>query len=119
MGQIMTAQTVDTSLARELTLFIENDGTLYRQMYRSIVKNYARKVVKRVYNRTQAIRGVVHLVNEGIVRYRREFGLPPVNQATKESAAKQILSGMAEEIRMEVKALKAAAKLKKPAPRRR
>jgi hypothetical protein len=42
-----------------------------------------------------------------------------VNQATKESAAKQILSGMAEEIRMEVKALKAAAKLKKPAPRRR
>lgn len=96
----------DKDTARELVLFIENDGQLYRQMYQPIILNFAKKVVKRTFNRQLAIKGVVNLVNEGIVRYRREFGLAPVNQSTKELAARTILSGMTEEIRATVSALK-------------
>lgn len=103
----------------EIVLFIENDGTLYRRMYQPIVKNLAKKVVKKTYQHTLAVKGVVHLVNEGIRKYRKEFGMEGareyglatgVSQATKEAAAKEILRGMTEEIREEVKRLKKGRK---------
>lgn len=100
----------DHITARELVLYIENDGTLYRQMYRPIVQNYAKKVVKRKYNRQLAVKGVVNLVNEGIRRYRKEFGLSQVSAATKHAAAKTILSGMIGEIRDAVRDIRAGRK---------
>lgn len=97
----------DKYAVNEIVLFIENDSTLYRQMYQPIVKNYAKRVVKGTYNKELAIKGVVGLVNEGIRRYRREFGEAGareyglgrgVSMQTKREAARQILSGMREEI---------------------
>lgn len=82
-------------------------------MYRPIVLNFAKKVVKRSFNRTLAIKGVVNLVNVGIAKYRKEFGLPAVSQATKESCARQLLSGMVEEVRIETKKLILAKASKK------
>ncbi len=99
----------------EIVLYIENDSTLYRRMYQPIVKNLAAKVIKKTYKHDLAVKGVVHLVNEGIRKYRKEFGLegardyglgPGVSQATKEAAAREILRGMTEEIRSVVKQIK-------------
>lgn len=100
---------------QEIVLYIENDSTLYRRMYQPIVRNLAAKVVKKTYKHDLAVKGVVHLVNEGIRKYRKEFGLegareyglgPGVSQATKEVAAREILRGMTEEIREVVKKMK-------------
>ena len=104
----MTIKTVDKHTARELCLFIENDSGLYRQMYQPIVKNYAKKVVKKTYNRTLAVKGVVNLVREGARKYAKQHGsLGPISQATKEDAARQILSGMISEVRDEARKIRA------------
>jgi len=106
---------VNKHAANEIVLYIENDSGLYRRMYRPIVTNLAKKVVKKQYKRDLAVKGVVHLVNEGIRKYRKEFGPegsreyglgPGVTQATKEAAARELLRGMTEEIREEVKKMK-------------
>ena len=60
--------------ARELELFIENDGTLYRQMYEPTIKNLATKVARGQYDHEKAIKGFMYLVDEGAKRYLREYG---------------------------------------------
>ena len=111
----------------EIVLFIENDGNLYRQMYTPIVVNYAKKVIAKTYNHEKAVKGVINLVDEGIRRYRKEFGAegareyglgPGVSMETKIAAAKILLSGMKEEIREHVQKMKKAKAAKKPVRRK-
>lgn len=106
----------DRDAANELVLFIENDAQLYRSMYTPLVKNYAKKVVAKTFRRELAVKGIVNLVNAGLVSYRRqvgagaarEYGLGTgVSAKTKEAAAKQLYSGMVEEIRDEAARIKA------------
>ena len=110
---IKKEQEIDESLARELALYIENDADLYRQQYQPQVLNLARKRYKGAYDAEKAVKLVVYLVESGIKKYRKEFGLTAaVNRATKESAARQILEGMQDEINMKVREL--AEKTRKP-----
>ncbi len=47
---------IDKIQARELGLYIENDGTLYRQMTTPIINNYARRKVKGTFFKTSCIK---------------------------------------------------------------
>jgi hypothetical protein len=109
----------DKYAVQEITLYIENDAGLYRQIYQSIVRNYARKVINKTYRHEPAIRGVVNLIDAGIRKYRKEMGIESareyglgmgVSAATKTAAAKIILRGMTEEIKDEVKRLRMGRK---------
>ena len=65
--------------ARELILFIENDGDLYRQQMQPIKKNLVTKVAKGVYDRTKAEKLWMYLVESGAKKYAKDFshdGLP-------------------------------------------
>ena len=67
------------------------------QIYQSIVRNYARKVVNKTFRREPAIRGVVNLVTAGLVKYRKEMGLTaPGNMASvmASSAATKEAAGL-------------------------
>jgi len=119
---------INKRAVHEIVLFIENDANLYRQMYTPIVINYAKKVIAKTYNHEKAVKGVVNLVDEGIRRYRKEFGVegareyglgPGVSMETKIAAAKEILSGMKEEIRGQVEKMKKEkSKARKPEARK-
>lgn len=90
-------QVIDEPLARELAITIENDGNLYRQMYEPIAKNYARKMAKCTYDKDKAIKGIVNLVDEGLRRYKKDFGdVGRVSTATKVASAKELYPGIKE-----------------------
>lgn len=59
--------------ARELQLFIENDGELYRQQYQPILKNLANKKAKGIYNHEKAVKLFMYLVDNGARKYNKEF----------------------------------------------
>lgn len=65
---------VDTHAARELQLFIENDGDLYRQQMEPIQKNLVRKLLKGTYDHKQAPKLWLYLVDNGARKYNKEFG---------------------------------------------
>ena len=84
--------------SRELELYINNDGDLYRQQTTSILKNLATKKAKGIYNRQLAIKLFGYLVESGAKKYAREFGSPgqpwnkmfdvPTRRSVAESLAK-------------------------------
>ena len=59
---------------RELVLYIDNDGDLYRQMTTPIMRNLARKMLKGTYDHDLAVKGWGHLANAGAQKYTKEFG---------------------------------------------
>ena len=65
---------VDHPAARELHLFIDNDGDLYRQQYQPILKNLVTKQAKGVYDKDKAIKLWMYLVESGAKNYVREYG---------------------------------------------
>jgi hypothetical protein len=65
---------IDTEAVRELLLYIENDGELYRQRWEPIVKNLTRKKMKGIYDEKKAAKLMLYLVNDGARKYVREFG---------------------------------------------
>jgi predicted transcriptional regulator len=103
----------DEYLAGELAVYTENDGDLYRQQYQPQVLNLARKRYKGIYDEKLAIKLVVYLIESGLKKYRKEFGFTsPVNRATKELAASEVLLGMQDEINQKVREI--AEKTRKP-----
>ena len=67
-GEVVTA-------ARELALFIENDGTLYQQAKR-IITNLAKKMAKGQFDRPKAVKAMTYLADNGARKYMKEFGDP-------------------------------------------
>lgn len=67
---------VDTTTARELELFIDNDGQLYRQRREPIQKNLIRKKKRGTYDSSKAPQAFSHLVTAGAKKYAREFDSP-------------------------------------------
>jgi len=63
----------DDAYARELTLFIENDGELYRQRTMPIMKNLARKMRKGNYDPMKAVKLWMYLVDDGAKKYTKEM----------------------------------------------
>lgn len=70
------ASTIDHEAARELELYVENDGDLYRQMVKPIQKNLARKMVNGTYRPVAAEKAWLYLMDAGAKKYTREFGTP-------------------------------------------
>ena len=68
--------TFDAEAARELELYVENDGDLYRQMVKPIQKNLARKMVGGTYRPIAAEKAWLYLIDAGAKKYTREFGTP-------------------------------------------
>lgn len=60
--------------ARELSLYIENDGTLYRQQAEPILKNLILKVAKGVYDHDKAVKLYMYLMESGAKKYVKEHG---------------------------------------------
>lgn len=60
--------------ARELLLYIENDGALYRSQHTPINKNLATKKAKGDYDREKAEKLFMYLVDAGAKKYAKEFG---------------------------------------------
>ncbi len=89
--------TVDDHAARELELYIDNDGDLYRQQKQPIEKNLANKMANGKYDHEKAVKLWMYLMESGAKKYSREFGngrSDPAewhrmfNVATRESAAR-------------------------------
>jgi len=60
--------------ARELELYIDNDGDLDRRTASSIRKNLATKAAKGVYQHDIAVKAFEHLAEAGAKKYAEEFG---------------------------------------------
>lgn len=61
----------DKDAARELELFIDNDGQLYAQQTKPIIKNLATKKAQGKYTAAGARKLFMYLMNEGAKRYAR------------------------------------------------
>jgi len=111
---------IDKAMARELTLFIENDGNLYRQITTPIISNYAKKKVKGTFNKTNALKGLLNLVEAGRKKYIREFGSlgSQVSMDTKKEIARNLYPLINEQASVEAKRLKKLTKSKKQLKKR-
>jgi len=63
---------VDETAAKELELFIENDGDLYRQQTQPIEKNLARKKYRGIYDHDKAVKLYGYLMESGAKKYNKE-----------------------------------------------
>jgi hypothetical protein len=62
--------------ARELKLFIENDGDLYRQQGQPILKNLTVKKAQGKYDSAKAVKLYMYLMDNGAKKYFKQFGSP-------------------------------------------
>ena len=63
----------DDAAARELILFAENDGDLYRQTTQAILKNLATKKAAGKYDGEKAVQGFMYLAEAGARAYAKNF----------------------------------------------
>lgn len=64
---------LDESAAKELWLYIDNDGDLYRQQYQPIIKNLVAKKARGTYDHTLAAKLFGYLVESGAKKYTKEY----------------------------------------------
>lgn len=62
--------------ARELVIFIDNDGDLYRQQGAPIRENLSKKYRKGIYDHAQAVKLWKYLADTGAKKYAQEFASP-------------------------------------------
>lgn len=105
---------VDKVVARELSLFISNDGQLYRQMTRPIILALSRRHINKTYKADMAVKAWENLVEEGIRRYSKEYGKITANPATRNEAAKDLQQEWQGEINETVSHMAALKKAGKP-----
>lgn len=100
------AKTVaDLVAARELELYIENEGALVaaaNSMGRMIMRNLAGMIARGTYDSTKAWKAWMPLADEGAKRYTREYGDrfgTVFNKATREMVANAIAEAFESEVR--------------------
>jgi hypothetical protein len=64
----------DQHAARELELYVDNDGELYRQQGLPILKNLALKMYRGAYDHGKAVKLYMYYMESGAKKYAREFG---------------------------------------------
>lgn len=100
---------IDTIAARELALYAENDGYLYRHHAKPIIANLARKMRKGQYDAAKAVKLWEHFATEAAKKYCRDFGTPNeayfrvFNAATRREAAAQLEESYREQVEYEAK----------------
>lgn len=60
--------------AHELEIYIDNDGTLYRQQGQPILKNLATKKATGAYDHDKAVKVYMSYAENGAKKYAKEFG---------------------------------------------
>ena len=63
----------DEAAARELYLFISNDGDLYRQQGLPIIKNLVAKIDRGIYDRAKAVKLYMYYAESGAKKYAKEY----------------------------------------------
>mgnify|MGYP003122131169 CR=1 FL=1 len=92
-------EAADEVAARELTLYIENDASLYRQRIQPIIKNLARKMKKGTFDAELAQKGFMYAVEHGLKNYNKEFGPGfKIDKDTKKKVAQDLLDNFMDEI---------------------
>lgn len=105
--------------SRELAMYIENDYKIYNSMVKPLQLNYAKKKVKGTYNKAQALKGILAVVEAGRKGYIKEYGSlgAPISTDTKKDVAKKLYDmineGATYEAKIIRKQLSAKKKLKK------
>lgn len=70
----------DKDAARELELYIDNDGQLYNQQYLPILKNLSKKMAKGKYDIKLAVKLWTYMADSGAKKYAKEYGSGPSYQ---------------------------------------
>lgn len=98
-------ENVDEEAAKELVLFIENDGDLSRRHVVPMIENLAKKKVRGVFDNEKAVKLFEYLTEAGAKKYNVEHGHgkpTPVNaifdKQTRRAAASELLDRYMEEI---------------------
>jgi len=96
---------VDKDAARELEVFIDNDGQLYNQQYLPILKNLSKKSKKGKYDKKLAVKLWMYLVDNGAKKYFKDNkGMGKwndmFNKATRIVVAQELEKMNREEIEM-------------------
>lgn len=87
---------VDEHAARELYLYITNDGDLYKQMTEPIQKMLMKKIKKGIFDYDRSVKAWMNLADHAAHRYIAEFGSPGDNiqntfsKATRWETAKEL-----------------------------
>lgn len=96
----------DEVSARELYLYIESDGDLYRQQHQPIMQNLVQKIDRGVYDREKAIKLYMYLVQSGAEKYVKDFGshgdkwFEMFDKPTRELVAKNFVANFEEEYKL-------------------
>lgn len=105
----------EDSALRELLLYIENDGQLYRQHTTPIIKNLARKKLKGTYDTDLAAKLYKYLADDGAKKYARDFANANewnriFSVAVRKKAAEELRDYYDDEVDYEVDKMKKAKK---------
>lgn len=71
----------------ELQLYIDNDGSLYRELTRPLQKRLAMEKSIGTFSRPRALKEFKEIAKEGASRYRKEWGSAPGTSAQNSAAA--------------------------------
>jgi hypothetical protein len=80
---------VDHDMVRDLVLYADNDGDLYRQSTAPVQKNLSKKWVKGTYNHDLAIKLWKYHADRAAKKYAQEFGGGVASPAVRKAAAKE------------------------------
>jgi hypothetical protein len=90
--------------AKELYLFIQNDGDLYRQQGLPIIQNLVQKIDRGVYDRTLAVKLYHYLAENGAKKYIKEYGgdkwFEMFDKPTRELVAKNFVADFEAEYKL-------------------
>jgi len=91
---------LDEHSAKELFLWIENDGDLYTRQYTPIIKNLVAKKARGIYDSTKAAKLFGYLAESGAKRYDEEVnGAPRFKGRIPSYFPKKVRDAVAEELR--------------------
>lgn len=88
---------------RELLLYIENDGDLYRQRHMPIIKNFVRKLAAGKYDHRKAIDGFMYLVDDGAAKYNEQIAggkrsMTWISKSSRRKVAEELVDSFEGEI---------------------
>jgi len=98
---------VDPAMVRDLQIYIENNGALYRQQETPIYENLKRKMRKGTYDRKKAVVLWRYLADEGAKRYAKDSRYAGkwhelVSPATREAVATKLRDQNEESLRIDL-----------------
>lgn len=84
---------------RELHLYIDNDGDLYRQRFTPIIKNLMTKIARGEFDINLAPKIFIYLIEDGIKKYSKEHGTITLTKTEKDNLSKIYVNDFLDEAR--------------------